>query len=237
MTGTIAKMQAAADKLDAYELGYDQGVGQRWNIRKGGECDCSSLSGTIISMGGYPIDLRVGGFSTRNFAPKAKAAGFKVLRFIDLSQVRPGDFLLTPGHHVVFVRSANQYLSAESNEGGTALGGNAGDQMGGKEVYYRSAYNRSGGWTYIVRPPDSSTSAAAKRSVLRRGMKGDDVKAMQTRLIAAGFSVGQAGADGDFGVNTEAAVKALQKKAKIEVDGEFGPISHKALKEMSKPPA
>ena len=67
-------------------------------------------------------------------------------------------------------------------------------------------------------------------------MKGGDVKAMQTRLIAAGFSVGQAGADGDFGANTEAAVKAMQKKAKIEVDGEFGPISDKALMEM-KPPA
>ena len=74
-------------------------------------------------------------------------------------------------------------------------------------------------------------------TVLRRGMKGDDVKAMQTRLIASGFSVGQDGADGDFGANTEAAVKALQKKAKIEVDGEFGPISDKALKEMSRPPA
>jgi len=233
MTGTIAKMQAAADKLDAYEMGYDQG--QRWNIRKGGECDCSSLCGTIIRMGGYPIDLR-GWFATANFAPKAKAAGFKVLKFTSLSQVRPGDLLLTPGHHVVFVRSANMFLSAESDERGEAQGGKAGDQTG-KEVYYRSAYNRSGGWMYIVRPPDSSTPAPAKRSVLRRGMKGDDVKAMQTRLIAAGFRVGKTGADGDFGANTEAAVKALQKKAKIEVDGEFGPISDKALREMSKPPA
>jgi hypothetical protein len=236
MTGTIATMQAAADKLDSYELGYNQGLPQRWNIKKGGECDCSSLCGTIISMGGYSIDLRSGGFSTRNFAPKAKAAGFKVLRFTSVSQVRPGDFLLTPGHHVVFVRSANEYLSAESNEHGIALGGEAGDQKGGKEVYYRSAYNRTGGWMYVVRPPDSSTRAPATRPVLRRGMKGHDVKSMQIRLIAVGFSVGNTGADGDFGAKTEAAVKALQKKAKIEVDGEFGPISDKALMEMSKPP-
>jgi hypothetical protein len=138
---------------------------------------------------------------------------------------------------VVFVRSANQYLSAESNERRTALGGEAGDQKGGKEVFYRSAYDRTGGWMFMVRAPDSSTPATAKRSVLLRGMKGDDVKAMQTRLIAAGFSVGKTGADGDFGANTEAAVKALQKKAKIEVDGEFGPISDKALRGMSKPPA
>ena len=121
MTGTIAKMQAAADKLDAFELGYDQG--QRWNIWKSGECDCSSLSGTIIRMGGYPIDIRTRPFYTGNFASKAKAAGFKVLKFTSLSQVRPGDFLLTPGHHVVFVRSADQYLSAEVDERGEERAG------------------------------------------------------------------------------------------------------------------
>ena len=35
--------------------------------------------------------------------------------------------------------------------------------------------------------------------------------------------------DGEYGPNTEAAVKALQKDAGILVDGEFGPDSLKAL--------
>ena len=99
MSGTIAAMQAVADQLASWNLGYDQS--NRWNIKDGGECDCSSSSGWIIKQAGYPIDLG-GTFYTGNFAAKAKAAGFTVLPF-KMSNVRAGDFLLTPGRHVVFV--------------------------------------------------------------------------------------------------------------------------------------
>ena len=43
---------------------------------------------------------------------------------------------------------------------------------------------------------------------LRRGDKGEDVKELQLKLLAHGYSVGPDGADGDFGRNTETAVKA-----------------------------
>jgi len=38
-------------------------------------------------------------------------------------------------------------------------------------------------------------------------MEGAIVKALQTNLIALGYDCGPDGADGDFGPNTEAAVK------------------------------
>lgn len=59
--------------------------------------------------------------------------------------------------------------------------------------------------------------------VLKKGAKGNAVKALQTLLIGAGYSCGSKGADGSFGGDTEAAVKAYQKAKKIAVDGSVGP--------------
>lgn len=64
-------------------------------------------------------------------------------------------------------------------------------------------------------------------------MKGADVKDLQTRLNALGFSCGTA--DGEFGKKTEAGVKAFQVAKKLEVDGEFGPKSFAALKAAEAP--
>jgi peptidoglycan hydrolase-like protein with peptidoglycan-binding domain len=54
-------------------------------------------------------------------------------------------------------------------------------------------------------------------------MRGDDVKAVQTALKAAGYD--PKGIDGVYGENTESAVKAFQKAKKIEVDGIVGKIT------------
>ena len=58
--------------------------------------------------------------------------------------------------------------------------------------------------------------------VLRRGMTGADVKTLQAALIAYGFSCGAAGADGDFGSGTEAALKKFQTKYGLGADGIAG---------------
>lgn len=57
---------------------------------------------------------------------------------------------------------------------------------------------------------------------LHRGSKGEAVKAVQTLLIGKGYSCGGTGADGDFGANTEKAVKAFQTDCEIEADGIVG---------------
>lgn len=53
-------------------------------------------------------------------------------------------------------------------------------------------------------------------------MKGDDVKALQRALIGKGYSCGGSGADGEFGNNTESAVKRFQKSTGLAVDGKAG---------------
>lgn len=74
--------------------------------------------------------------------------------------------------------------------------------------------------------------------ILKNGSGGDDVQELQRLLIQLAkvtgddnYLVGSWGADGDFGDATELAVRYLQKKAKIDVDGEVGPITLAALYE------
>ena len=58
--------------------------------------------------------------------------------------------------------------------------------------------------------------------MLRRGMKGADVKTLQAALITYGFSCGTAGADGDFGNATDAALRKFQTKYGLVADGIAG---------------
>jgi uncharacterized protein (TIGR02594 family) len=57
-------------------------------------------------------------------------------------------------------------------------------------------------------------------TALRKGARGDAVRALQLALIHAGHDVGDAGVDGDFGRDTEAAVKAYQRKVGRAPTGE-----------------
>lgn len=57
---------------------------------------------------------------------------------------------------------------------------------------------------------------------LRKGNKGAQVKTVQRILKALGYSVGGTGVDGDFGKNTEKAVKAFQADRGITADGIVG---------------
>jgi peptidoglycan hydrolase-like protein with peptidoglycan-binding domain len=72
--------------------------------------------------------------------------------------------------------------------------------------------------TPAPRPPATTTPSAP---ILRRGSTGASVQQLQTWLATVGFSPGAA--DGDFGPKTEAAVKAFQTSAGIQVDGIAGP--------------
>ena len=62
--------------------------------------------------------------------------------------------------------------------------------------------------------------------LLKRGLMGKDVKALQELLnqLCASLAV-----DGIFGSNTEAAVKAFQKKSGLAQDGKYGDKTHAAL--------
>ena len=52
---------------------------------------------------------------------------------------------------------------------------------------------------------------------------------MQEFLLQLGYALPQYGADGEFGTETEAALKKFQAKAGVKQDGVYGSDTHKAL--------
>lgn len=58
------------------------------------------------------------------------------------------------------------------------------------------------------------------------GCKGEDVRAWQRLLMAAGFDLGRYGADGVFGTDTLNATKAYQRSIKQTPDGVVGPATY-----------
>lgn len=75
-----------------------------------------------------------------------------------------------------------------------------------------------------TKPPVSSESTAKQElialPILRIGMQGSAVTGLQERLRALGFL--KSSADGVFGAETQAAVKAAQKKFSLASDGVVG---------------
>ena len=67
------------------------------------------------------------------------------------------------------------------------------------------------------------------RATIRRGSKGQEVIECQTMLYRLGYDIGVSGIDGDYGRNTEKAVKAFQTDHRLTVDGVCGPMTWDAL--------
>ena len=73
-------------------------------------------------------------------------------------------------------------------------------------------------------------------TLLRSGSTGEDVKKLQNALIGAGYDVGQSGADGIYGANTESAVRKYQQDNGLSVDGIAGEQTMgKLFGNMNKP--
>ena len=65
--------------------------------------------------------------------------------------------------------------------------------------------------------------------VLKKGKKGEAVRALQAHLVGYGYSVGDSGLDGSFGTATEAAVRQYQVDHQLSVDGSAGPQTRKHM--------
>lgn len=72
-------------------------------------------------------------------------------------------------------------------------------------------------------PAETKSTCQVKLDVLKKGSKGDSVKAMQILLKGYGYDLGIYGADCDFGSATEKAVREFQAEKDLGVDGVVGP--------------
>jgi len=71
-------------------------------------------------------------------------------------------------------------------------------------------------------PPALWEQAPYPGKLIKKGMKGSDVKVIQNQLLKKGYDLGRWGADGDFGDATDKAVRDFQKKHGLGVDGKVG---------------
>ena len=81
---------------------------------------------------------------------------------------------------------------------------------------------RGAGVTPTTSKPVAEKTVSVSVRQLSKGMDGNDVKTLQAALIANGFSCGTAGADGDFGNATDAALRKFQTKYGLGADGIAG---------------
>ena len=89
----------------------------------------------------------------------------------------------------------------------------------------------------VVTSGAKAEATVTNRGYLCKGDTGADVKTMQEMLIKVGYSCGTAGADGDFGSGTDAALRRFQEENGLTVngkaDGKYGPNSKAKLTDLS----
>lgn len=117
---------------DEANLGYCQA--HRWDIRVGGEADCSSL--TIYALKEAGFDTGSASY-TGDIRSNLTARGWKVVS--NNGSPKKGDILLNDGRHVA-VWLGDCLAEAAHNEKGGITGGTPGDQTG-LETRTRSYYN------------------------------------------------------------------------------------------------
>lgn len=148
--GSISKFcEVMRTACEDWSLGYDQS--NRWDIRDGGECDCSSLVIWALKQAGFDTGTATyTGDLSRNLTQR----GWKRLPF-SIGAVRKGDILLNDAYHVCAVIAgageSATIAQASIDENGNAVGGASGDQSG-RETNTRTVYVYAhGGWDCILR--------------------------------------------------------------------------------------
>lgn len=68
--------------------------------------------------------------------------------------------------------------------------------------------------------------------LLKKGLRGEDIKQLQNTLHMLGYDIGKSGADGIAGNMTDLAIRAFQRDNKLVVDGLVGKASISKLNEL-----
>lgn len=197
--------------------GYSQT--NRW----GPDYDCSSFVITAWEQAGVPVKA-AGASYTGNMYAVFTSSGFQdVTVSCDLASgagMQPGDVLLNHARHTAMYIGNGQLVHARSSEGNSVQG----DQSG-NEIRVQPYYN--GPWDCVLRYTGAnagSVPAAPRRSILKKGMIGEDVRELQEKLVKLGYDTG--GVEGKYGTKTFIAVAKLQEEHQLTpVDGEAGPVT------------
>lgn len=147
-----------------------------------------------------------------------------------------GDWIYYDWDHAGDSRPADHVGIVECVKGDEiiVIEGNYGDYANNRTRVARRTIKKSYPYIYgIARPayadnvPNQNESKQEDKIMvavreLSKGSEGTDVKALQALLVHNGCDIGHCGIDGDFGADTDAAVRQYQQSHNCEVDGIVG---------------
>lgn len=154
--------------------------------------------------------------------------------------VEDDSYVPAPGDYIFYdwkddgigenVEGASHVGIVEKVENGviTVIEGNYSNSVKRRTLRVNGRYIRGYGVPkYDEEPKEEKkeSNPAAGLPMLRKGSKGDCVRALQILLIGYKYSCGAYGADGDFGPATYDAVRRFQKANGLGVDGIVGPLT------------
>lgn len=148
----------------------------------------------------------------------------------DFSKIEVGELLWTTGHVGVYIGGGLAIECTPAWKNGVQVTACNCTIQG----YNTRNWKKHGKLPYIEyeevkQQAELEKSFAMTLKVLKKGAKGDAVKALQTLLIGYGYSCGEAGVDGSFGPSTDKAVRAYQKAQGLKDDGSVGPATWSKL--------
>jgi hypothetical protein len=149
----------------------------------------------------------------------------------DFRTIQVGEVVWLPGHIGVYVGDGLAVECTPIWKDGVQV--TAVHNIGTKSGYKGRFWTKHGKLPYVTYEAEPVKPVETKEEecfvdvkMLSKGSRGDSVRALQVLLIGYGYSCGKWGADGDFGADTEKAVRAYQKKifpnAPAEWDGIVG---------------
>lgn len=212
-----SKIEAASSDTFGFDCsGLVKGILWGWNGDKS-----KSYGGATYQSNGVPD---IGADAMIN-----KCSGVST----DFSNIEVGELLWMKGHVGVYVGDGLAVECTHRWSDGVQF--TAVHNIGKKSGYNGRAWTKHGKLPYIeyvkeqkpVAPtpapaPTTNSEFSVGMRTMRRGDKGEDVRALQILLAGRGCNGKMHTPDGAFGPNTEGAVKIYQEKVGLTVDGVAG---------------
>lgn len=156
----------------------------------------------------------------------------KAQKIYQKSQLQKGDIIYTIGHVFILGNKISNTTYQRYDAGSVER-----IQLTGPYASYKSQpfVEEINSFTYAYRLPFKTKEEKKEETsttFLKLGDNGKLVKQMQKKLIKLGYYVGAAGADGDFGQNTLAALKYFQSNHGLDADGYCGSLTKQKLENI-----
>ena len=225
--------EKACDWMEATAKNNSHGYDQTYRWGQKGDYDCSAAVITAYELAGVPVKTN-GATYTGDMKKVFLKCGFKdvtsQVNRTNGSGMKRGDVLLAEGHHAALYCGNGKEVEASINEKGKTTGGQPGDQTG-KEFLIRPYRNYP--WTNILRYDGNGSGGGSTEGgcymftteEVQKGSKNSSVLLLQTLLKGKGYKGADKKAlvlDGDFGSNTDYALRNYQTSEGLDADGIAG---------------